>query len=201
MTEKASADTSEIVKSEYYFVDVTSKTVTKLSMDSYMTTDGQKSIRTKEPMGIRFRYSALTSAKNEAEKFVIDEIGFIVAVTDVLGDDELTLDFSKYVSGVAYNKADGTDIVFDRSDDTVDVFTCVVRNIPVSKYKTNLTCKTYTKITVGTEQFTVYGEPVIGNIYDTANKLLETDPDNFDLVKIVLDADYSIGIDVGDLYA
>lgn len=200
VTEKASSDTAEIVKSEYYFVDVTAKTYTKLSMDSYMTTDGKKSIRTNEPMGIRFRYSALKSSKNEVEEFVIDEIGFIVAVTEVLGEEELTLDFSKYVTGVAYNKADGTDIVFDRSDDTADVFTCVVRNIPISKYKTNLTCKTYTKMTVGGQQFVVYGEPTTGNIYDTANKLLETDPENTDLIKIVLDADYSIGIDIGDLY-
>ena len=200
IVEKTSTDTSEIVKSAYYFVDATAKTATKLDMDSYMTTDGKKSIRIKEPKGIRFKYAALTSAKAEEEEFVIDEIGFIVAVTDMLGEEELTLDFSKYVKGVAYNKADNTDIVFDRSDDNVDVFTCVVKNIPVSKYKTNLTCKTYTKITVSGEQFTVYGEAVTGNVYDTAQKHLETDPDNADLIKIVLDADYSIGVDVGSLY-
>ncbi len=34
----------------------------------------------------------------------------------------------------------------------------------------------------------------------TAQKLLETDPNNADLIKIVLDADYSIGIDVVGLY-
>ena len=164
-----------------------------------MTTDGKKSIRTKEPMGIRFRYCASTTAKAEYEEFVINEIGFIVAVTDALGDDELTLDFSKYVKGIAYNRAENKDVVFDSSDD-IDVFTCVVKNIPVSKYKTNLTCKTYTKITVGTEQFVVYGEAITGNIYDTARKLLETDSDNSDLIKIVLDAEYSIGIDIGSLY-
>ena len=55
-------------------------------------------------------------------------------------------------------------------------------------------------MTVGGKQYVVYGEPTTGNIYETAQKLLETDPDNIDLVKIVLDADYSIGVDVGSLY-
>lgn len=169
VVEKTSAETSEIVTSAYYFVDASAKTYKKLSMDSYMTTDGKKSVRTKDPMGIRFRYSTLKSAKSEEEAFVIDEIGFIVAVTDNLGDAELTLDFSKYVTGVAYNRVDNTDIVFD-SNDNIDVFTCVVKNIPISKYKTNLTCKTYTKITVDGEQFTLYGEAVTGNVYDTAKK-------------------------------
>ena len=198
ITEKTSD--GAFVKSQYFYIDMNEKTYTKLSMDSYMTTDGKKSIRTKTPMGIRFRYSALTSAKAEQEEYVIDEIGFLVAVSDVLGEEELTLDFSKYVTGVAYNKANGTDIVFDRSNDEVDVFTCVVRNLPIEKYKTNLTCKTYTKITVDGKQFTLYGEAVIGNVYDTAEKLLEADPENQELAKILLDYENSIGVNGGELY-
>ncbi len=197
--EKANEDTPEIVSSAYYYVNAEEKTYSKLGLDSYMTTDGKKSVRVKDPMGIRFKYAALKAAKLENDAFVIDEIGFIVAVTDRLGDTELTLNYDKYVTGVAYNKAENKDIVFDSSDD-IDVFTCVVTNIPISQYKTNLTCKTYTKMTIDGEQFVIYGEPTIGNIYDTAKKLLETDPDNADLIKIVLDADYSIGIDGGVLY-
>ena len=199
IVEKVSEDTSEIVKSDYYYVDMSQKTYTKLNMDSFMTTDGYKSIRTTDPMGIRFKYSAQKSAKIEEDEFVVDEIGFVIAVTERLGDNELTLDYDRYVSGVAYSKAEGKDVVFDH-DDEADIFTCIVKNIPVSQYKTNLTCKTYTKITVGGEQFVVYGEAVVGNIYDTAQKLLETDSSNFELLKIVLDADYSIGVDVGSLY-
>ena len=197
--EKTAENTADAVKTQYFYLDVSTKTATKLSLDYYMETYDEKSIRTREPMGIRFKSHVLTAAKLEEKEFVIDEIGFIVAVTDVLGEDELTLDFSKYIKGVAYNKADNTDIVFE-SDDNVDVFTGVIKNIPITKYKTNLTCKTYTKITVGGEQFILYGEPVVGNVYDTAQNLLETDPNNADLIKIVLDADYSIGIDVGGLY-
>ena len=200
VVEKANKDTSEIVKSEYYYVDMSQKTYTKLNMDSFMTTDGQKSIRTKEPMGVRFKFEANKSAKSEKSEFVIDEIGFIVAVTDRLGSTELTLDYDRYVSGVAYNKSEGKDIVFDSIDDEIDIFTCVVKNIPSKEYKTNLTCKTYTKITIDGEQFIVYGEAVVGNIYDAAKKALETDSGNFELIKIVLDAENSIGIDMGSLY-
>ena len=153
-------------------------------------------------MGIRFKYSTLKSAKSEEEAFVIDEIGFIIAVTDNLGDTELTLDFSKYVTGVAYNKAENKDIVFDSNDET-DVFTGVVNNIPVSKYKTNLTCKTYTKMTIGGEQFIVYGEPVVGNVYDTAKKLLETATDTETknaLYNIIFDYENTIGLPGDDLF-
>jgi len=203
IVEKTSANTPEIVSSAYYYVNADEMTYTKLSLDSYMTTDGKKSIRTKSPMGIRFRYAALTSAKSEVTEFVIDEIGFIVAVAENLGDTELTLDFSKYVQGVAYNKENGTDIVFDRSNDEVDVFTCVVRNIPVSKYNTDLTCKTYTKITVDGKQFTLYGEAVTGNVYDTAKALLETETDaeaKEALYSIILDYENTIGLPGDDLF-
>ena len=120
VTEKT-AD-GEFVKSQYFYIDMNEKTYTKLSMDSYMTTDGKKSIRTSSPMGIRFRYGALTSAKAEQEEYVIDEIGFLVAVTDVLGEEELTLDFSKYVTGVAYNKING---VFAATN--FDLLNCILR--------------------------------------------------------------------------
>jgi len=203
IVEKTSSETSEIVASSYYYVDADAMTYAKLDLDSYMTTDGKKSIRTKEPMGIRFRYAALTSAKSEVTEFVIDEIGFIVAVAENLGNTELTLDFSKHVQGVAYNKENGTDIVFDRSNDEVDVFTCVVRNIPVSKYNTDLTCKTYTKITVDGKQFILYGEAVTGNVYDTAKALLETETDaeaKEALYGIILDYEKIIGLPGDDLF-
>jgi len=203
IVEKTSANTPEIVTSSCYYVDADAMTYTKLSLDSYMTTDGKKSIRTKAPMGIRFKYAALTSAKAQETEFVIDEIGFIVAVTENLGEEELTLDFSKYVKGVAYNKENGTDIVFDRSNDEIDVFTCVVRNIPVSKYNTNLTCKTYTKLTVNGKQFTLYGEAVKGNVYDTAKALLETETDTEikeALYSIVLDYENTLGLPGDDLF-
>ena len=202
ITEKVSADTPEIVSSAYYYVDAEGKTYTKLSLDSHMTTDGKKSIRITEPMGIRFKASILTSAKYEETELTVDEYGFIIAREDELSGAELTFDFSKYAVGVAYNKADGTDIVFD-SDDDVHTFTGVVKNIPVKFYATNLVCKTYTKLTVNGEQFVLYGEAVTGNIYDTAKALLKTTTDTelIDaLLKIILDYENTIGICLDDLF-
>ena len=67
----------------------------------------------------------------------------------------------------------------------------------VSKYKTDFVCKTYTKITVGGEQFVVYGEPVVGNVYDTAKEILAdttiTAEMRNSLSKIILDYDNEAG--------
>jgi len=198
--EKTSADTPAAVKTQYFYVDMETKTATKLSLDSYMSAYSEKSIRTRAPMGIRFKSCVLTSAKDEETSFVIDEYGFIVTTEGALAGNELTLSFPRIVTGVAYSKSRNIDLVFDSSVDEQHIFTGVLKNVPVENYKTDLVCKTYTKITVDGEQFTLYGETVKGNIYDTALKLLETDPDNADLIKIVLDADNSIGLDVGGLY-
>lgn len=198
--EKESENAAETVASSYYYVDAKTKTYKKLSLDSYMSAEDDNTIRLKEPIGIRFKSSASTSSKDELDEYVIDEIGFIVAVTEQLGETELTLDFAKYVKGVAYNRSENKDIVFDNSNDKYDVFSGVLLNVPASQYKTNLTCKTYTKITVNGQQFVLYGEAVTGNIYDTVKAALENDPGNEALLKIIFDADGTIGISLDSLY-
>jgi len=202
--EKTAENTADAVKTQYFHLDVTTKTVTKLSLDSYMTTDGKKSIRFNDPIGIRFKASINTSSKVEEEEFVIDEYGFIVATETTLGEEELTFDFSKYVTGVAYNKENDTDIIFDATDDNAHIFSGYVKNIPAKEYKTNLVCKTYTKITVGGKQFTLYGEPVVGNVYDTAQTLLTDDTLDTEtknaLYQIILDYEGAIGLPGDDLY-
>lgn len=161
-------DAGEVVKSVYYFVDMTAKTATKLDMDCFMTSYNSKEIRVKNPMGLRFKAQIQKAPKVEEDAFVIDEYGFIIATEESLGDDVLTLDFAKIAKGVAYNKADNINVVFDSTNDEFDIFAGVLKNIPVKNYKTDLICKTYTKISVGDEQFVVYGEEVKGNLYDTA---------------------------------
>ena len=193
IVEKTSSETSEIVKTQYFYVSENNESVTKLSMDSYMNAYDETSIRVKEPMGIRFKSEILTSAKYEDAEFVIDEYGFVVSRKDILGDDELTLNTEVKVTGVGYNKAQNIDVVFEQNDE-YHTFTGVVKNIPVKHYATDLVCKTYTKISVDGEQFVVYGEPVVSNVYDTAKKLLETDPGNEDLIKIVLDYEGKLGL-------
>ncbi len=203
IVEKTSANTAETVKTQYFYVDMTEKTATKLSLDSYMTTDGKKSVRLSSPMGIRFRAGITESVKSEETAFVIDEYGFIIALESHLDGEELNFDFNKYVSGVAYNKADGKNVIFDISDGKT-IFTGVLHGIPVSHYKTNIVCKTYTKITVDGKQFIVYGEAATGNVYDTAKGLinqgdLDEETQN-KLYQIILDYENETGINGDELY-
>ncbi len=187
ITEKTGVDTAQAVKTQYFYIDAESKTFTKLNMDSFIRAYDEKSIRTVGFMGIRFKSHILANVKSEDTDFVVDEYGFLIATKDDLGNEELTLDFSKYVKGVGYNKKDGIDIVYDSLNDEYDIFTGVLKNVPVEHYKTELVCKTYTKLTVNGNQFTVYGEPVIGNVFDTAASLFKDDYENIGISKIVFD--------------
>ena len=189
----------EVVKTQYFYFDGETKAVSKLDMDSYMMISNEKSIRTSSPMGIRFKSQITTNAKIEETAYGITEYGYLIARADVLGKIELTLDFEKKVVGVAYDKESGIDIVFESNDD-FHIFTGVVRNIPVNHYATDLVCKTYTKIAVNGEEFVLYSEPVVGNVYDTAKKLLKEDPSNEELLKIVFDYERTIGLPGDDLY-
>ena len=96
-------------------------------------------------------------------------------------------------------KENGTDIIFENVDE-YDVFTCFVKNIPVQHYATDLVCKVYTKVNVGGEEFILYSEPVIGNPYDTAKKLLKEDAGNEELLKIIFDYENTLGLPGDDLF-
>ena len=189
----------DVVNTQYFYVDMEEKSAIKLDMDLYMYTYNETSIRTKNPMGIRFKSYILAEAKFENTEFVIDEYGYVITTKDYLGTGELTFDTEKKVIGVGYNRADGKDIVFE-SDDDKHIFTCVLKNVPIKEYKTDLVCKTYTKITIDSNQFVVYGEPVVGNIYDTAVALIESDPTNRELINIIFDYENVVGIPGDDLY-
>ena len=197
ITEKDSD--GKFVKSRYFFVDAENKTVKKLDMDSYLELNEKTSVRVKDPVGLRFKAHILRLPKFEETDFVIDEYGFVIATKSHLNGAELTLDTEKKVTGIAYKKTDGIDIVFDSTDDSKDIFTGILKNIPVKNYKTDLVCKVYTKITVNGKQFVVYSEPTVGNLYDSAKKLLETDPENEELKKIVGEYEKEVGIPMDDM--
>ena len=147
-------------------------------------------VRTTGNMGMRFMANIMARAKNEEENFVIDEYGFIVAAAYNLENaTELTVNSPNFVQGVAFSREDNIDLIFNSDNDDHIVFAGVLVNVPVKNYKTDVVCRTYTKITVGTSQFIIYGEPVTGNIYDTAKNVLETIPDDAALQKIVDDYD------------
>ena len=195
--EKATADDISVVKADYYHVDASEKTYTKLSLCDFVQARNDVSVRAKAPTGIRFKAEFLNSAKTSVEEY-----GFIIAREDALGRDELTFDFGKYVSGVGFNRKDGTDIIFDSSDDRLTVFAGVLTNIPKGHYKTKLVCRTYTRISVGGEEFVIYGEPVKASMYEIA-KAHVNDPDISDetkkllseIVKYVEDNDLLLDLD------
>ena len=187
ITEKKSASATDIVKSQYFYVDASSKIVIKLGMDTFMKSYEEKSIRTATPIGVRFRSHILNAVKFGSFEFAVDEYGYIITLEDLLGSEGLTLDSSKYVKGVAFNREEGTDIVYDKSNDEFSVFTGVLKNIPPEHYQTELVCKTYTKISVGDEKFVVYGEPITGNVYEIAKDVFGQDYTDLDIAKIVFD--------------
>ncbi|MBQ7399268.1 MAG: hypothetical protein IJW06_02240 [Clostridia bacterium] len=190
IVEKASYDAVEVAKTQYFFVDAETRQVTKLGIDNYASMYDETQVRTTGNMGMRFMANIMARAKNEEENFVIDEYGFIVAAAYNLENaTELTVNSPNFVQGVAFSREDNIDLIFNSDNDDHIVFAGVLVNVPVKNYKTDVVCRTYTKITVGTSQFIIYGEPVTGNIYDTAKNVLETIPDDAALQKIVDDYD------------
>ena len=174
IVEKTSADAVTTANVKYYVTDAQNNTASKISLEGFVQARDDVSIRAKEPKGLRFKAEILNSVKKQTEGAVIEEYGFILSRNDFLEEAgaELTFDFEKIVSGVAYNRNDGTDIIYDSSDDMVTVFAGVLKNIPQNHYQTKLVCKTYTKISVGGETFIVYGEPVKASMYDIAKVTL-----------------------------
>ena len=185
ITEKVDADASSVVKTQYFYVDVSNKACTRIDMDNYMQSYDEKDIRTVGEKGIRFKAHILNSAKMEERQYVVEEYGFIIATEQALKGEELTLNASKYVRGIGYNRANGLDIVFDGTNDDYDVFTLVIKNIPVSNYKTKVVCKTYTRLIVHGKPYVVYGEPMTGSIYEIAADIFSADNTNLDVAAMI----------------
>ena len=109
-----------------------------------------KDIRLTGKTGIRFNSLIDTFKRDYAFEY-----GFLVAVADELGDNELTFDYEgNKINGVAYD-AD-TDIFSDHDDDYY-VFSGVVHSIPGEKYSTELVARTYVKYICDEKTVIVYG--------------------------------------------
>lgn len=195
ITEKQSADSQSVVKTQYFFVDAAAAAVRKLDMDTFVQTYEEKSVRTVGNMGVRFKAHMLTSAKHETKDYSVEEYGYIVALESALKGQELTLSSSNYIRGVGYNRNAGLDVVFDSSNDDYDVFTLVVKNVPVQHYEKNIVCKTYTKLCINGQPFVVYSEPVVGNVFEIAAADFRSSPENINLAKIVFEYASYVGAD------
>ncbi len=208
--------------SKYYYVDAEAGTSAELStMDDYMTNYDKYSLRyadTKYSSAIRFMAMITTASKLEEKEYVIDEYGYIITLEEKLNNNDysqLNFDFTvssgtAYVSGVAYNKADGTDRVYE-SDDSLIKFTAVFHNIPETAYGKRIVTKTYTKLTVDGEQFVLYGEPMVTSLYSVAKNLIDTGTveegtDEYTMTQEIIDTTTDegfgndAGADTGDLW-
>lgn len=135
--------------------------------------------------GIRFKAALAPSKKAEA-----NEAGFIVARADVLekiGQD-LTFDLSYegvanaegtlFVKGVAYNKAEGKNIVAETLADGSEVYTgvCVGMDIENKAHVTStLVARPYVKLGVAGNEITVYGAEQSASLYELVSAVKETE--------------------------
>jgi len=211
----ASDEADSSVTTSYYYVDADAGTSTLLpTMQDYMTNYSGQSLRfadEKYSSAVRFKAQIKTAAKYEDTNYVIDEYGYIITLEEKLSNNDysqLNFDFTTptgtaYISGVAYNKAEGINKVFE-GNDTVDQFTAVFYNIPEKAYGKRIVTKTYTKVTVDGEQFVLYGEPMVTSLYAVADRLIKSGAvqegsEEYTKIKQIVDiaTDDSFGNDAG----
>ncbi len=159
--------------------------------------------------GLRFKSSFATALKN-----TVKEYGYLVTVESaynalpagyVLNMDLVTAGKAK--KGIAFNKADGTDIFFN-VDGARTVVTAVATNIPLTKdaVTTNIVARPYYELEDGT---IVYGETVKRQAAEVAQKIKAEDAETYAKYKDYIDAivalvaedpNYAI-IDLGPLFS
>lgn len=134
-----------------------------------------------DPTGIRFISEISSLARTDSE---VTEYGYIVARTELLGDNELTFDFkvdgvkSSYVSEKAFDRALGLNKYFDIDNNTLMTkITVSVIGIPQASANKQLTVRTYTKY--GNE--TVYGQSVVTSLAKICHEL-KNDSERYDVL-------------------
>lgn len=129
--------------------------------------------------GIRFKGTVNNVLKS---KETTTEYGFLVALSDALGTNELAFDTSKentpnkvcttaegvkFVYAQNYSREGGTNKYINSiyNDGTDTLFSAVLVNIKEGHYKDSFSVRTYVK----TDNEYFYGETVTGSIYDAAS--------------------------------
>ncbi len=180
IVEKTSEDTHKTVDSDYYYVNGTEGAYETTLLTSYMNNGYTgTSVRLRNPVGIRFSANILNRAKLESTSFEIQEYGYIFALKSLLDTTGKQLNFelaaqgvkAAYVTGAAYDKAQGIDKIFDSTNDELCVFTGVLYGIPDDRYDEVIAAKTYTKVNVGGESFVIYGEQMEDSLYNCVKKV------------------------------
>ena len=168
-----------------YAVDAEGVPTKVTGLDNAILGSAGANIRTSGVQGIRFRASVSNTAKDlglATSEYEIAEYGFIVtAETNKTGFDSNSdflgmnlVEAGKAKKGVAYNKADGTDIVFAEETDST-IFTNVVKNIPLTKsaLQANIVSRPYYIVTDGETETVLYGELTKKSVYGVAVAIKE----------------------------
>lgn len=168
---------AENVTTRYFYVNASAKSATELPMGNYMQNVEGQDIRTPDDKtedmpGIRFK-AQVTTASKKASAYRITEYGYIIALEETLIANNEQLNFesvSAKVSGKAFVSGE-YDKVWDSSKDGYHIFTGVLYGAPKDQYAKNLVAKTYTKVTIGSDNFVIYGEEMVANFFDIAKAL------------------------------
>ena len=190
---------------------VTSGAIAEVSSNEtgVLATDSASLRKDSVATGLRFKSSFATALKN-----TVKEYGYLVTVESAYNalpaDYVLNMDLvtaGKAKKGIAFNKADGTDIFFD-VDGARTVVTAVATNIPLTKdaVTTNIVARPYYELEDGT---IVYGETVKRQAAEVAQKIKAEDAETYAKYKDYIDAivalvaedpTYAI-IDLGPLFS
>ena len=154
--------------------------------------------------GIRFKATIKPSMKEK-----LDEIGFIATreellpvVDEAAGTYDYTaLDFSYlnkeaqkaedaplYVSGVAYNKAEGIDIINGDGTDGSIIYTVVMNGIPLGNKNEKLVVRSYAKFAINGNAVTVYSAPEATSLYETAKAVKDAGGEAYENNKAYIDS-------------
>lgn len=130
--------------------------------------------------GLRFKSYITDENKLDG---ALTEYGFIVALTDKLGEKELTHEFKydgladgqkAYIAQPSFVKGSDTDLkLWYDTDNSLTVFSCVLVNIPVSHYNDSFTVRAYSYV----NGEYVYGSPMNTSILDILNYLSQNGND------------------------
>ena len=108
----------------------------------------------------------------------LEEIGFIATRKELLGDNELTFALKEngankklYVSGVAYNKADGTNMINGEEPDGSIIYTAVATGIPMEAKNEKMVMRTYAKYHINNLDVVVYGGEMKASLVDVAKAI------------------------------
>ncbi len=200
---------TEDISTRYFYVNATDESYKELPMDNYMQNVEGNEIRlpdekTKDKPGLRFK-SQVNPDSKKASEYKITEYGYIIGLEETLeaNGEQLNFEASKFVSGKAYVLGE-YDKVFDSTNDDYHIFTGVLYGVPKDQYAKNLVAKTYTKVTIGEDNYVIYGEPMVANFFDIA-KALKAQGGLSDQAQAIVDEIINeatgpdIGFDWGDL--